>query len=266
MSTAFRVVLEGTQEVPPNNSTASGLGTVIFDSTAVAASYSFQIEGVDYGLATGGQAQTPSPLDDVISTHFHNEVRGTNGPVVFGQINPAQDNDDLEITENADGSWTVSGRWENTDPANVSIANFAADLGSAPVGSEFPLYFNVHTNHHWFALNEERRHGRQGRIGKAEGLVPPVIWLILIIGAVVVIASVALFADREETAVTQAAMIAAVAIIVVSEVVLVRFLDKPYEGKSGSIEPTAMARTLAQMEREHRERGQAVIRCTDFAG
>ena len=35
---------------------------------------------------------------------------------------------------------------------------------------------------HWFALNEERRQGRQGRIGKAEGLVPPVIWLILIIG------------------------------------------------------------------------------------
>jgi hypothetical protein len=119
---------------------------------------------------------------------------------------------------------------------------------------------------HWFTLNEERRQGRQGRIGKAEGLVPPVIWLILIIGAVVVIASVALFADREETAVTQAAMVAAVAIIVVSGLVLVRFLDRPYEGKSGSIKPTAMERTLAQMEREHRERGQAVIRCADLGG
>ena len=104
---------------------------------------------------------------------------------------------------------------------------------------------------HWFTLNEERRQGRQGRIGKAEGLVPPVIWLILIIGAVVVIASVALFADREEAAVTQAAMVAAVAIIVVSGLVLVRFLDRPYEGKSGSIKPTAMERTLAQMEREY---------------
>ena len=119
---------------------------------------------------------------------------------------------------------------------------------------------------HWFALNDDRRHGRQGRIGKAEGLVPPVVWLILIIGAVVVIASVALFADPKEAAVTQAAMVAAVAIIVVSGLVLVRFLDKPYEDQSGSIKPTAMERTLAQMEREHRERGQAVIRCTDFAG
>ena len=117
---------------------------------------------------------------------------------------------------------------------------------------------------HWFTLNEERRQGRQGRIGKAEGLVPPVIWLILIIGAVVVIASVGLFADREEAAVTQAAMVAAVAIVVVSGLVLVRFLDRPYEDKSGSIKPRAMERTLAQMEREHR--GQAVIRCADLAG
>jgi hypothetical protein len=115
---------------------------------------------------------------------------------------------------------------------------------------------------HWFTLNEERRQGRQGRIGKAEGLVPPVIWLILIIGAVVVIASVALFADREEAAVTQAAMVAAIAIVVVSGLVLVRFLDKPYEDKSGSIKPRAMERTLAQMEREHR--AQAVIRCADL--
>jgi Ca2+-binding RTX toxin-like protein len=145
MSTAFRLILEGTQEVPPNGSTASGLGTFIFDSAAVAASYSVRIEGVDYGPATGGLPQTPTTLDDVTSTHFHNQVRGVNGPVVFGQINPAQDNDDLAILLNADGSWTVSGRWETTDPANVSLANFAAVLGSAAVGTEVPLYFNVHT-------------------------------------------------------------------------------------------------------------------------
>ena len=119
---------------------------------------------------------------------------------------------------------------------------------------------------HWFALNEERRQGRQGRIGKAEGLVPPVIWLILIIGAVVVIGSVFLFADREEAAAMQAAMVATVAIIVVSGLVLVRFLDKPYEDKSGSIRPTAMERTLALMEREHAEDSQPVIRCADIGG
>jgi hypothetical protein len=61
-------------------------------------------------------------------------------------------------------------------------------------------------------------------------------------------------------------MAAAIAIIVVSGLVLVRFLDRPYEDKSGSIKPTAMARTLAQMERDNRKRGQAVVRCADLAG
>ena len=146
MSTAFSVVLEGTQEVPPHASAASGLGTVVFDSTAITASYTFQVAGIDYGLATGGPAQTPSTLDDAISTHFHNEVRGVNGPVVFGEINPAQDNDDLSIVQNADGSWTITGQWETTDPANVSITNFADTFGLAAVGAEIPIYFNIHTN------------------------------------------------------------------------------------------------------------------------
>jgi hypothetical protein len=119
---------------------------------------------------------------------------------------------------------------------------------------------------HWFALNEERRQGRQGRIGESEGLVPPVVWLILIIGAVVAIGSVALFADREESAVTQGAMAAAVAIIVVSGLVLVRFLDKPYEDRSGSIKPTAMERTLSLMQSDHRASGQATVRCGDRGG
>jgi hypothetical protein len=116
---------------------------------------------------------------------------------------------------------------------------------------------------HWFALNEERRKGRQGRIAQASGLVPPVLWLILIVGGVVVIAAVGLFADPREGRVPQAALIAAVAVVVASGLVLVRFLDRPYENKSGSIKPTAMARTLTQMEREHRERNaEAIVRCS----
>jgi hypothetical protein len=118
---------------------------------------------------------------------------------------------------------------------------------------------------HWFALNEERRQDGKAGSAKQKGWCP---------GHLVDPDHRRGGGDRLGrpfrgscgAAVTQAAMVAAVAIIVVSGLVLVRFLDKPYEGKSGSIQPTAMERTLAQMEREHRERGQAVIRCADFAG
>ena len=57
--------------------------------------------------------------------HFHSQFRGANGSVVFGQINPAQDADDLRVTHNADGSWTVTGAWERTDPATIPVTDFA---------------------------------------------------------------------------------------------------------------------------------------------
>jgi serralysin len=157
MSTVFRVILEGTQEVPANNSTASGVGTVIFDSAEVAASYSFDIQGLDFGPITSGQR--PTDLNDVNNTHFHAQVRGVNGPVVFGQITPNHEDGDLAFVLNADGSWSESGRWETTDLVPITNSfpdaapglpdlpddTFANVLGSATVGSDVPLYFNVHT-------------------------------------------------------------------------------------------------------------------------
>ena len=154
MSTVFRVILEGEQEVPPRDTTASGVGTVIFDSAEVAASYSFDVQGLDFGLAVGLPPQTPTTDDDATRTHFHGPAgAGMNAPIVFGQIdaNPAlnQDNDDLDVALNPDGSWTVSGVWEQSDPPNpagVTITDFADELGSATPGTAVPLYFNVHSN------------------------------------------------------------------------------------------------------------------------
>ena len=58
-------------------------------------------------------------------------------------------------------------------------------------------------------------------------------------------------------------MIAAVAVIVVSGLLLVWFLDRPYENKSGSIKPTAMTRSLALMQEAPQVRNhQVVMPCT----
>jgi hypothetical protein len=112
----------------------------------------------------------------------------------------------------------------------------------------------------WLTLNEDRRRGRQGRVAAASSLVPPLVWVIIILGGAVVIFTVCFFADAEERRLPQAAMIAAVAVIVVSGLILVRFLDKPYENKSGGIKPTAMMRTLELIEAEQ-PKGRAAVRC-----
>jgi serralysin len=145
MAQIFTVALTGSQEVPPNASAASGIGAVVWDTATDTATYAFTFRGLDLGPALGRPPQTATTADDVTAMHFHNGARGANAPVVFGQIGPAQDADDFGVMLNADGSWTVRGAWETTDPANASIAAFAAALDSTPVGSDAPLYWNVHT-------------------------------------------------------------------------------------------------------------------------
>ena len=73
---------------------------------------------------------------------------------MFGQITPNHDPDDRAFVLNADGSWTVSGIWETTDPVPITNSvplrtgipgTFSSVLVSATVGDDVPLYFNVHT-------------------------------------------------------------------------------------------------------------------------
>jgi Ca2+-binding RTX toxin-like protein len=150
MSTVFRVILEGSQETPPVNSTASGFGTVMYDSAAVAASYNFDVEGIDAIPITSGG--TPTDPNDLTNTHFHAQARGLMGGVVFGQIVPLHDDDDTNFAVESSELFSVSGRWETTDldrPIttfnSVLGTTFANAMDSAAVGSEIKLYFNVHS-------------------------------------------------------------------------------------------------------------------------
>jgi hypothetical protein len=142
---SFSVTLTGSQEVPPNASAASGTGIVVWDTATDTATYAFTVKGLDFGPRLGLPPQTATTVDDVTAMHFHFGGRGMAGPVVFGQLGPAQDTDDLGVVLNADGSWTILGAWETTDRANAPISDFAALLDSTPVGSDAPLYWNVHT-------------------------------------------------------------------------------------------------------------------------
>ena len=147
MASIFSVTLTGDQEVAavPVVTDASGTGTVVWDEAANTATYTITVRNLDFGTALGLAPQTADPLDDVTGMHVHAQARGANGLVVFGQVNPAQDTDDRDIVLNADGSWTIRGVWETTDPATQPITNFAAALTAAVVGADVGLYFNVHS-------------------------------------------------------------------------------------------------------------------------
>jgi hypothetical protein len=103
---------------------------------------------------------------------------------------------------------------------------------------------------HWFDQATERRDGRRGRLAEAAPFVPPLVWLALILGGSLIIAYVCFFADRGERIIVQAMMMSTVTAMVISGLLVVRFLDRPYEDASGSIKPVEMTVTIEQMEAE----------------
>jgi hypothetical protein len=99
----------------------------------------------------------------------------------------------------------------------------------------------------WQSNADDRAQGRQRRLAEAAPFVPPVLWVMLIGGAMMVIAFLLGFADRSERALGQALIAAAPAVILASGLVLIYFFEHPYESLSGSIQPVAMERALDRM-------------------
>jgi Protein of unknown function (DUF4239) len=108
---------------------------------------------------------------------------------------------------------------------------------------------------HWFAQAAERREGRRGRLDEAEPLVPSLVWLALFLGGALIIAYMCFYADPAEPFFVQALMMGAVTTMVVAGLLVVRFLDHPYENASGGIKPTTMTMTLRRMEDEEKASG-----------
>lgn len=146
-------VLTANQEVTPsNNPNARGTSVLRLNSDGEALNYQLTVFGLDFGRFIGdGTPFTADTSDDVTKVHIHNAIRGENGPLAFAPIDlsdPAIDNqdaDDLQILQNADGSVTLTGQWELTDPALISLSEFVDDFRSVENGGDIPLYWNIHT-------------------------------------------------------------------------------------------------------------------------
>jgi hypothetical protein len=108
----------------------------------------------------------------------------------------------------------------------------------------------------WLAAVAARADAHQRRLSEAQTFVPTLLWVMLAGGAVGLFALLLTFADPTERWPVQALIAALPMAVIVAGLVLVYFFSHPYSGTSGSIEPTAMERTLVRMEQlsvAHRE-------------
>jgi Protein of unknown function (DUF4239) len=97
---------------------------------------------------------------------------------------------------------------------------------------------------------DNRTEARRARLSEANRELPAPIWFILVLGAFVTIGFALFFVDRRELFIVQASLIGAITALVVSGLLLIWFLDHPYENQSGSIKPDEMERQLVIVESE----------------
>jgi hypothetical protein len=100
------------------------------------------------------------------------------------------------------------------------------------------------------AEEDERSWGRRERLAEGRPVVSTPVWLALGVGALAVVLTALLFAAPRERFLVQAALTAAVTVMVVSGLVLIWFLDHPYEDAAGSIRPVEMQRSIELMQEE----------------
>ena len=81
-------------------------------------------------------------------------------------------------------------------------------------------------------------------------MIPLPVWIVLLIASGVIFVYMLFFADSAERAIVQATMMGGVAVVITSTLLLLVFLDHPYESGAGGLRPVAMERALAQIEQE----------------
>jgi len=132
----------------------------------------------------------------------------------------------------------------------------AAEPGSATEEAAFSKYLDERS---------DREDARADRTHGAEGVIPAPLWIVLFLSAGILFVFMMFFADSGERALVQGTMIGGVAILVSSLLVLLWFLDNPYHGGPGSLEPVAMQETLQVLEDREVSAGGAEAPC-DAAG
>ena len=95
----------------------------------------------------------------------------------------------------------------------------------------------------WVDQTSDREAARQARIHGAAGLMPTPLWIALFFISAIVLAYILGFADSSERAWVQGMFMGSVVAVITTMLLLLAFLDQPYRGDIGGLQPLAMERT-----------------------
>jgi hypothetical protein len=116
----------------------------------------------------------------------------------------------------------------------------------------------------WLDQRLDREAARSARIHGAVGVIPGPLWLVLFVIAAMIVGFMLLFADSGERAFVQATLIGTVVAVMAATLLVISFLNHPYRPGLGSLQPTAMQRTLRIRDEERRIVGdRTAMPCDD---
>jgi hypothetical protein len=104
----------------------------------------------------------------------------------------------------------------------------------------------------WLDQRLDRETARSARIHGAAGVIPAPLWLVLFVIAALIVGFMLFFADSGERAIVQATLIGTVVAVMTATLLVIGFLNDPYRPGLGSLQPTAMERTLRILDQERR--------------
>jgi hypothetical protein len=100
----------------------------------------------------------------------------------------------------------------------------------------------------WLDQTSDREEARRDRVHGAAGITPATVWIVLLLTAVIIFGYMLFFADSAEMKRSQAMLVGSATTVVVITVLAIYALDNPYRPGPGSIQPTAMERSLEVLD------------------
>jgi hypothetical protein len=111
---------------------------------------------------------------------------------------------------------------------------------------------------HWLDQTSDREVARNARIHGAVGIIPSPLWFALFFASAIILVFMLFFADSGERAVVQGLLIGSVVAVLVTLLLLLRFLDNPIQEGIGGLEPNAMERTIVILDEIFQATGRTV--------
>jgi hypothetical protein len=137
------------------------------------------------------------------------------------------------------------------------VATFQTVHATSPESSTEEAAFSK-----WLDQTSDREQARLDRLHGAEGIIPWPLWAALVFTAFVIFVFMMFFADSGEPPLVQGVQVGSVALVMVVLLLLIRFLDHPFQDGAGGLQPTAMNRTLTLLEVELQDVGdRGVVPC-----